>query len=310
MVKNYASIILLGCFLIGGKFAKAQEITIFSSKDFDLQGKVKTCIVVTKYGKEEYDFNERGLLTKSVTRYNDDDYSVTYYKYDANYLIEKRVENYHDNQFNTITSLAHFYTIDSTSTKKITEKIFSYDKEILDQYEYWYNSDDAIKKIVRTNNNGVDETLVEYKNLKGEATTSYLLNGIILKSVRTSKRKNKNKKLERVVLTKNYITGKPNTAEEAIYSAESDKLISKTTYRFNEKENQFAIENVTTYGYDTKGFLTKSKLTSGENLENKEYIHQFDDEEKGNWVKQIVTPDNTYTTRKISYYPEETLVED
>ncbi len=32
----------------------------------------------------------------------------------------------------------------------------------------------------------------------------------------------------------------------------------------------------------------------------KEYVYQFDPQ--GNLIKEIVTPENLYTTRKISYY--------
>ena len=61
--------------------AQGQEIQIFTLADFDLKENVKFCLVSTDYGKEEYDFNKKGFLTKAVTRYNDTDYDVVYYKY-------------------------------------------------------------------------------------------------------------------------------------------------------------------------------------------------------------------------------------
>ncbi|MBT8313063.1 MAG: hypothetical protein KJP26_01270, partial [Maribacter sp.] len=98
MDKNYfVSLLhsLLALTIMGvGSLVQSQEIRIFTTADFDLKGPVKTCLVSTKYGKETYDFDKEGKLTKSVTRYNDTDYDVTYYKYEGNELIEKRFENY------------------------------------------------------------------------------------------------------------------------------------------------------------------------------------------------------------------------
>ncbi len=68
----------------------AQESQIFKRSDFDLRGPVKSCLVITKYGKEEFEFNEEGLLTKNLTRFNEQDYNVTYYKYSKDILIEKK----------------------------------------------------------------------------------------------------------------------------------------------------------------------------------------------------------------------------
>ena len=112
---------------------QGQEIQLFTLEDFDLRNEVKFCLVSTDYGKEEYDFNKKGFLTKSVTRYNDTDYDVVHYKYEEGDLIEKRSESYRDNAFDPSTSIAHFYEIDSTDNLKIQERIFSYDKE------FWMN---------------------------------------------------------------------------------------------------------------------------------------------------------------------------
>ncbi|MEP3444625.1 MAG: hypothetical protein ABJN53_07520, partial [Flavobacteriaceae bacterium] len=56
------------------------------------------------------------------------------------------------------------------------------------------------------------------------------------------------------------------------------------------------------------GMLEKVITTTKNSEAIKEYIFQFDDKEEKNWVKQIITPDNTYTTRKIVYYP--TVIEE
>ena len=96
MKKNYTYIFVLLIVGVIGRL-QSQEVKIFTIQDFDLKDSVKTNMVVTKYGKETYDFNPDGRLAKAVTKFNDADYSVTYYKYSDSYLVEKRFENYRDN---------------------------------------------------------------------------------------------------------------------------------------------------------------------------------------------------------------------
>lgn len=291
----------------------SQEIKIFTTEDFDLKGPVKSCLVSTKYGKEAYDFNKEGKLTKSMTRYNDEDYDVTYYKYEQGELVEKRFENYRNNIFDSRTSYANFYVIDTVPVRKVTEKIISYDKEFLDRYEYLYNADGILVKIIRTNNDGNDETLIEYTDYKGEQTQTNSLNGTILKSVRYSTKVGKNKTDLRVVLTKFFLEGEPNTALEEIYDNEG-KLILETKFSQDPTKKQFVPNEVVSYEYDDRGMLIKTETKRGKLTDVKEFIYQYDNGETGNWIKEIITPENTYRTRKITYYqlavPEKKMEED
>ena len=294
--------ILLGCAHLG----RSQEIRIFNLADFDLKGPVKSCLVSTKYGKESYDFDKEGKLTKSVTRYNDADYDVTYYKYRGEELIERRFENYRNNIFESGTSYANFYEIDTIPVRKVTEKIISYDKEFLDRYEYIYNADNILVKIIRTNNDGNDETLIEYTDYKGEQTQTNSLNGTLLKSVRKSSKIGKDKKSQEVVLTKKFLEGEPSSAKEQVFAA-NGKLHAETNFIYDLTKKQFVPQEVNTYEYNEKGMLVKSISKSGKKVNVKEFIYQFDNGDEGNWIKEIVTPENSYTTRKIVYYevPEE-----
>lgn len=300
MKNNYLRLCLL---LTVGMFCKlqSQEIKIFTTKDFDLIDSVKTNAVVTKYGKETYDFNPDGRLAKSTTKYNEADYSITYYKYSGPYLIEKRFENYRENAFDANTSIANFYTIDSTNSLKITEKIIAYNKQLLEQYEYIYSEDKVLDKIIRTNDNGIDKTDITYDYYKGEDTKTYLLNGEIIKSIRTSNGKGTDKTLTKVVLTKTYLKGKPVSAIEDVFNGQ-ELVLSTTTFVHGVKSKEFEVQQVKTYFYDEKNILSKTETTIGKETEVKNYIHQFDNGESGNWVKEIITPDNTYTTREITYY--------
>lgn len=308
MLKNYKIIFLVVFIgvttLMNVHPLHAQEINIFKYSDFDLKGPVKSCLVITDYGKEEYEFNEDGLLTQAITHYNDDDFDITIYKYANEELVEKRFENYRDGVFHRNTSIANIYTIDTTDHKKITEKIISYNKEFLDQYEYYYDNDEHLFKITRTNNDGIDETLVEYSTLKEEQTTSYYLNSVLLKTIKITESNvtvNGNRKVK---LVTDYLDGEPNSAKEEVFNA-NDKLISETNYIFDMKQNKLFPSENKIFTYNDAGMLVELVIKIGQGTSSKQYIYQFDNTVNNNWVKQIVTPDNTYVTRRIKYFTDQ-----
>lgn len=304
MLKNYIWILFL--FLNLNLFS--QEIQIFRVQDFDLKGKVQSCLVITDYGRELFEFNEQGLLTRTVTQYNETDQDITYYQYEGEELIEKRMESYKNNVLDAATSMANFYTIDTVSNKKISEKIISYDKEFLELQEYVFDDTDRLVKIVTSNADGVDETVLEYASYKDESTVSQIVNEVMEKSVRTSERKT-TQGTQKAVLTKEYIDGEPNIAYEEIFD-ETDKLISKETFNYDIAKKEFVSGEKKLCLYDADGMLSKV-VTKTSNAESfKEYIFQFDNNEEKNWIKQIITPDNSYITRRIEYYPTEQVQED
>ena len=285
-----------------------QEIKVFSVEDFDLNGPVKSCLVATDYGKEEYAFNEDRLLTKAVTRYNDTDYDITTYKLDGSVLLEKRLENYRDGIFVKSTSIANFYELDTTDGKKITEKIISYNKDFLDQYEYHYGEDGKLSTIKRTNDSGIDETSLTYGEDRGELTKTYYLNGIILKSIRTSKTKGKDNTVRKLTLTKEFMDGLPQRALEETYDS-NNKLLSEKKFVYDTVQKTFIPTESLLYSYNDKGMLSTLKRVKGRSTSVQEFIYQYDSHESGNWIKQIVTPDNTYKTRKIRYYEKQAVQE-
>ena len=297
-------ILLLIAFLLFPYKTFTQEPRIFTLEDFDLRGTVQSCLVITDYGKEEFEFNKEGLLTKNVTRYNDSDYDITYYKYSGGQLKEKRDENYREGEFDKQTSIAHFFEIDTSGTKKVSEKIISYNGDALDIYEYSYDEDGKLIKIIRSNNEGLDETNIEYSKYKGETTITYFLNGVVLRSIRTSFKKNRKGAKSKIVLTKEFIEGSPNSAQEKIYDSE-DKLRSLKEFNYDETKKSFVANKSVNYTYDDKGLLLKEVEKIKKSAKTKDYIYQFDGTEFGNWVKKIVTPQNLFTTRSISYYEDE-----
>ncbi|MEK6154265.1 hypothetical protein WIW50_13420 [Flavobacteriaceae bacterium 3-367] len=308
MIQNYPTYFFLVfiAFTVGipPNTLVSQELKVFTLNDFDLRGKVKSCLVITDYGKEEFDFDENGFLTKLVTRYNDSDHDITYYIYDNGHLIEKRLENYRDGVFEKSTSIANFYEIDTTGGKKVTEKIYSYNKDFLDQYEYEFDADDQLIRVGRSNNDGIDETLISYTTYKGETTKTYFLNEVIQKSIRSSNKPIKGGGTQRILLTKEFFEGLPTKAVEQRFDSE-DKLMREEHFEYDTKEKSFVPKSLVNYRYDQRGMLSKVTTKTGPMETVKEYIYQFDNEEGGNWIKQIITPENAYTTRRIAYYPPE-----
>lgn len=300
MKKHYAILLFFSFFQIVGMWS--QEVQIFTVDDFDLNGKVKSCLVTTDYGKELFEFDRDGVLTKTVTQYNDTDQDITYYKYDDGELVEKRMESYKNNVLDESTSMANFYEVDTVPNRKVIEKIISYDKQFLEQQQYHYDDEGKLVKMISSNGEGVDETTFEYSQLKNEHTVSTFTNGVLQKAVRTSTKKGPNSTQE-VVLTKEYIDGEPNTANEEVFNS-NGKLVTSEDFLYDMAEKEFVSQKKRFYYY-TDGKLSRMVKKTVNTESTDKYIFQFDSHTPSNWVKQIVTPGNTYITRTIEYYKEE-----
>ncbi|MEM9867912.1 MAG: hypothetical protein AAF765_09505 [Bacteroidota bacterium] len=305
MIKNYTSLVLV--FLIFGGTGIAQDIQIFNVEDFDLRGNVKSCLVITDYGRELFEFDEKSRLVRSVTRYNESDQDITLYKYQGEELVEKRMESYKDEVLDASTSMANFYTIETDSLKKVKEKIISYDKQFLEQQEYEYDDKGQLVKLTTSHGGGVDETTVEYQQYKTEMTQSFSTNGILQKSIRTSEKRSGGQTFK-IILTKEFLDGEPNRALEETFNAIGKRLKSER-FTYDTTQKQFVSNEKLTFGYDADGMLTKETTETQNAKSVKTYIFQFDNNPTKNWIKKIVTPGNAYTTRKIAYYPEVTDAE-
>lgn len=305
MLKNQTIFLLLFLWILPSK-GVSQEIRTFKVTDFDLNGKVDFCLVSTDYGKEEYRFDESGRLIEAVTRYNESDYDVTLYKYGNGELQEKRIESYREKLLDKATSIANFYTYDSTQNLTVTEKIITYEKEFLEQYVYSYTIDKKLSKIVRTNNEGIDETAVVYYEDEEGENANYILNRELQKSVKTKIKSVSDSIQTKTVLTKKFLEGKPNSATEEVFDS-NGKLVSAIEFLYNSDLEEFVVDKSTALTYDLNGTILSTEIKTGKEVSVKEFIYQYDTQ--GNWIKQIVKPENSYKTRKISYYKANTAVE-
>ena len=297
MIKSYLHTILF-CLVFSFQ-SFAQDLKIFTRADFELNGNVKSCTIITDYGREVFEFNEEGVLVKSTTAYNEADQDITTYKYGKGFLLEKRMESYKGNVLDEASSMANFYEIDTTEQKVIREQIISYDKEFVEQQEYVFGEEDRVFKITTSNEEGVDDTKIEYTSFKNEVTKSMFVNGVIEKSVRTSSKKTNSGAEQKIILTKEFVDGEPSDALEQRFN-ENGMLVYEEVF-FRDKDDKFTTKEVRLYTYNTDGILEKETIKKGNTVSEKEFSFQFD--QNKNWVKKITTPENSYITRKIEYYP-------
>ncbi|PRX55180.1 hypothetical protein [Flagellimonas meridianipacifica] len=301
MIKKYTLLFFTTLFFSGIAFS--QEIQIFKVEDFDLRGKVKSCLVITDYGRELFEFDKMGRLNRTITQYNESDQDITLYKYEGDNLVEKRMESYKDDVLDAATSMVNFYSIDTVSPRKVLEKIISYDKQFLEQQEYFYDEENRLRKIVISNAEGVDETTIEYQQYKNETTQSVFHNGLLEKMERVSEKKVGNTQ-HKVILTKEFVDGEPNSAVEKTFDA-SGRLLKTETFNYDVSKKQFVSSQKVRVGYGSDGMPMKETTETQNAKSVKEFIFQFDNSTEKNWIKKITTPSNAYSTRRITYYPEE-----
>lgn len=299
-------LLLVILFLLMKSIGYGQLPKVFTKADLNLQGKVKSCLVITDYGKEAYEFNKEGLLTKVTTRYSATDYDISYYRYFNGLLKEKRLENYREDSLDRQTSIANIYSIDTVRNKIVKELIYSYQKEFLEQYDYFYDDSGILITVKRKNNEGLDETQISYDSIDGESTQTISINGMIDKTMRQSLQKQQKGHNLLNILEKKYVNGEPYKATE-IFQDSLGRKQKELLYAYETEKASFVKTKEFIYEYEEHGYLSKKK-TLGNNQESKqEYVYQLDAHQPPNWIKQIVTPNNTYTTRRIVYYENEVL---
>ncbi len=296
-------LVLAVLLLLASSIGYGQLPKVFTKADFDLRGKVKSCLVITDYGKEDFEFNKEGLLTKVTTLYSDTDYDISYYKYVKGHLKEKRVENYREDNLDKQTSIANIYTIDSVQNKITKELVYSYQNEFLEQNEYFYDADGSLTLIKRKNNEGIDEIQISLDSIDGEKTQTTMTNGIIEKTIRWSVQAKKKDRLYNI-LEKDYVNGEPYKATE-MFQDSLGKTYHEILYSYDITKSSFVKSKEFFYEYDENGFISKQKTLANNQGTKQEYIYQFDAHLPPNWIKQIITPANSYTTRRIVYYEEE-----
>lgn len=288
-----------------------QGIERFSLQDFDLSGPVKQCDVLTAYGKEEFHFNKDGLLTKVVTRFNENDQDITHYRYEAGQLSVKRDEVYRDGAFDRSTSMAHFYTRDTLRKDSVVrtvlkERILSYDKDLNELNEYYYDREGRLTKSVRVTEGGIDEIQVAYERKGDTLLTHHYQNELISAMRREYPVISESGDTLLYKQNTEYLSEMPAARTLEIYDSRGN-LKEKRSWKYNPEKEVFNRVETFKYSYNDQGVLQKEVHSTGKQVRKKEYVYQFDNDNTGNWVKQIILPDNAYVTRRITYYPKSNL---
>lgn len=283
----------------------AQDITVLRLEDFDLNGKVKSCTVINSYGKEVFEFDENGRLRSTKTQYSDTDTHWVNYAYEGNYLKEKRSEHYSNGTLNKEQSIVNIYQIDTLkSSIKITEKVVSYNKEFLEQIVYTLNLKGETLSIQKLHADAVDEIKVSHTTTASGEIIEYVLNGSLQKWIRKRMVPGEGKTKVKEVLTREYFNEEPYLAIEERYDA-SGALLSKEQFLYDDTVNKYITEERHDYVYTEKDILKGEKITSRNTVTEKQYVFQYDNSSTANWIRKIILPDNSYTSRVIEYYTEE-----
>ncbi len=291
--------------LFCGCGTSSAQVEVFVRSDFELRGPVRTSTVLTDYGEERFEFDREGKLLKTLTRYSDTDYDITYYRYGAGQLNERRDEVYRDGSFDKSTSFARFYERDSL-TGEVTENITSYDRQFREQLTYHYDSIGRLERIVRIGQEGNDNTLVSYSENGGEVTAEYQKNGQLVKAVRTSEKEGKEGPIENT-LVREYFQGTPQKAVEQEVDTRG-RLLKETRFEYDSTTASFRKVQLRSLTYNEDGFEAREHITwfrgngSVYREEESTYLYQMDGASPGNWIRKIKTPENSFISRKITYF--------
>lgn len=283
----------------------SQEIITYDRSDFDLKGPVKSCFVFTKYGQEQYQFNKTGQLIEAATVFGENDSETTYYKYEKNKLVERRVENYVNGELDKATSMANFYSYDSVPQDKIKEKIIGYDRTFVAQFIYRYDSVGQLTRVVRTNTQGRFITLIthDWDSLGTKKSTAYWQDSLPLKQVDSIFFKAGGTLTQLNI--KEFDNGMPSSMEQRMFNKKGLEIEFHNTI-YDKRDSLYApikTSSVRTK-YNSNNHPIEQIFERGVVRQTKKNLYQLDGSPFKNWIKKITTPDNTYTTRKIIYFEE------
>lgn len=295
---------LLGFFfIVFVQILWSQQLSILTLSDFDLKGPVEKCVVFTKYGQEQYAFNEKGYLISAATIFSKDDSETAYYKYEHDRLVEKRVEVYVNGRLDKSASLASFYSYERTPNLAIKERIMNYDRVFIDQFQYKYDSIGRLFQQLRTNLEGryIIDISQEWDSLNAVKRLSYLTDSLPVKKVDSFFKTPKN--LINKVVTTQFAEGAKKSQSIELFN-QKKQLIKLQELNYLVQDSLLVpVEKIAyDYAYNELGNPVKEVIKKGVTSQTKKLLYQLDGSPYKNWIKKIVTPDNTYTTRRISYF--------
>lgn len=291
----------------------SQDLNLITLKDYNLKGKVQHCIVSADYGNEEFYFDRDGILTKSITRYGEEDYTITAYAIQDKTLIQKNIEVYNNGELDKSVSLAHAYEIRINSHGKIiTERIVNFKNEVFDTYKYVYDKDNRLIKITRNNDKGISETDIVYEtDDKGKIVKEVHLAGVdtikVIKKLtpKIDHHEGAYEKLETM-----YANNQPDMAHLRFIDSTGKVMFEEKLQAGNKNPYRYYSNTKKTYVYNKNGdIIEEREYRKGTLL--KKFIYEYEYEDFGkdtskpvNWIRKTEKNSKNSITREIEYFSD------
>ena len=271
---------------------QAQFEEIKYSPDFELNGRVERCEVLTPYGREILDFNLDQSLKQITTIFNEEDQEVVTFTYDQGALKEKSIEVVKGGELQPSVSFYHTYTRRDSITEEI---VFSFDGQFQAQNRKVTDSMGSPKTLeLRTNSSGA---LYRYESINGmtrDSLYTYLDQELIRLEIFDRTSKSEVRKSD-VSYTDSIVT----SIHWSSYDLNNNMLREvDSIFDYN---SRLVDKTEKTYSY-SEGLLEVLKEMRLNQTKTKRFIYQLDNHTPPNWVKRIEQPSNAYTTRIITYF--------
>jgi hypothetical protein len=284
----------------------SQEIKILTTKDFQLRGAVKSCITKKDYGTEEFYFTPNGRLKKSVTQFNETDYDITQYEYNNGSLVKKTVQSFREGELDKQVSFIHIYKTLISDEKKVSEHIFNYLQEPLEQYDYYYNENDMLIKTVHHNDEGIEETLISYEYQNGTVfKETHTVEGQIRKEIKRLVPRMDYLIGEYEELTINYNNAQPINATLKFVRRDGNLGFFENLSIGKKNYNKYFSVDKVVYTYNEQGFVATESIYKKQKLiETKKFSYIFEEDkpiEEVNWLTQIQNK-KLVIERTLNYY--------
>lgn len=278
--------------LLCSSWLQAQFEEIKYVSDFELNGRVERCEVLTPYGREILEFNPDQSLKQFTTIFNDEDQEVVTFTYEQGALKEKSIEVVKGGVLQPLVSFYHTYTQRDTITEEV---VFSFDGQFQAQNRKVTDSMGSPKTLeLRTKSS---RALYRYELMHGETRDSlftYLDQELIRLEITDKSLKSEIRKSD-VSYTDSLVTSIHWRAYDL-----NDNMMREVDSIFD--YNAGLVDRTEkTYLY-REGLLDVLKEMRLNQTKTKRFIYQLDNHTPPNWVKRIEQPSNAYTTRIITYF--------
>lgn len=271
--------------------------------DYGLNGPVKKCTVLTSYGKELYSFTRDGKLEQLISFYDENNYQQISYTFKDSLLVERRIELYEAGQLDGEASVINIYEYDSSAILK-REVIVDYKGRSQEESNYSYDTLHRLKEIKKLTKNGQLTTqMSRLKDSLGHYITTVLIDSVIKQQ--TDSIPALSMMSDSLINVRNvfFLDGIKDRAETVKYDQRSNVIYLKNEFYLMDS-NQWYVEKEEQFEYNEKNQMIKKITKEGTTTFTQNIVYQTDGTQYQNWVKQIVMPNMSYTTRIIEYFDE------